>query len=336
MRGAQGQIGCVVYNKRRGTYNFIWWQNRRRRSKLLGSVLDFRTREEAELAAEPIRKLLRAPQHRVPTVSELVEQCRVEKMPERPSTKRGYETYLKNHIVPRWGNVAITDMKPRAVELWLGTLQLAPKSKVHIRGLLRLLWDYAMYSEAVPVHRNPMELVRIKAASRPVRLTRSLTVEQFHKLLDAIGDEPRWRTMLLIAVSFGLRISEVLGLKWKDVDWLNKTVTIERGVVKQIVGDVKSRGSARKMSCAEELIELLSRWKQESQFTNHEDWIFASPFKLGRQPLCYTLVWKRLSEGAVSAGIGHVSSHVFSPYIPHVAGFGWHSGWGATAINAAC
>jgi len=99
---------------------------------------------------------------------------------------------------------------------------------------------------------------------------------------------------------------------------------------------VKSRGSARKMSCAEELIELLSRWKQESQFTNHEDWIFASPFKLGRQPLCYTLVWKRLSEGAVSAGIGHVSSHVFSPYIPHVAGFGWHSGWGATAINAAC
>jgi integrase len=49
--------------------------------------------------------------------------------------------------------------------------------------------------------------------------------------------------MLLVAVSFGLRISEVLGLKWKDLDWLRKTISIERGVVKQIVGDVKSNCS---------------------------------------------------------------------------------------------
>lgn len=237
-------FGSVVYNKAKATYNFIWSEDGNRRSKLLRSILQLRNRAEAERAAESLRKLLRTPRQPVPTVRELVEQYRIEKMPERPRTKRGYERYLKNHIVPKWGDVPITDVKARPVELWLATLELAPKSKVHVRGVPWLLWEYAMYLEAVPVERNPMELVRIKHASRPVRRTRSLTVEQFQQLLEAIADDPRWRTMLLIAVSFGLRISEVLGLKWKDVDWLNKTVTIERGAVKQIVGDVKSRGSA--------------------------------------------------------------------------------------------
>jgi integrase len=51
-------------------------------------------------------------------------------------------------------------------------------------------------------------------------------VEQFQKLLESIGNDPCWRTMLLIAVSFGLRISEVLGLKWKDVDWLARSALI--------------------------------------------------------------------------------------------------------------
>jgi integrase len=110
---------------------------------------------------------------------------------------------------------------------------------------------------------------------------------------------------------FGLRISETLGLKWKDVDWLNKTIRIERGVVKQIVDDVKSSYSATTMTIADDLLSVLQQWKQTTQFFAPEDWVFASPAKLGRQPLSYTLVWETLSSAAKRAGIGHVSSHMF-------------------------
>jgi integrase len=48
--------------------------------------------------------------------------------------------------------------------------------------------------------------------------------------METLGEDVCSRTMLLLAVSFGLRISEVLGSKWKDVDWLAKTIRIERGV----------------------------------------------------------------------------------------------------------
>ena len=83
----------------------------------------------------------------------------------------------------------------------------------------------------------------------------------------------------------------MLGLKWNDVDWLGKTASIRRGVVKAIVDDVKSRHSARNMACADELLDILKAWKQAAQFADAEDWILVSPVKLGLMPLGYTLVW---------------------------------------------
>jgi len=52
-------------------------------------------------------------------VAALVEQYRAEKMPKRYNTASGYESWLKCHVVPRWGAHAITDVQPRAVEMWL-------------------------------------------------------------------------------------------------------------------------------------------------------------------------------------------------------------------------
>jgi hypothetical protein len=64
------------------------------------------------------------------------------------------------------GRGNITAVQPRPVELWLRTLPLSPKSKVHIRGLLRALWEYSMWRGEIPTQRNPMELVTIKGATK--------------------------------------------------------------------------------------------------------------------------------------------------------------------------
>jgi integrase len=301
-----------VLDKRIKTWNFIWWEDGRRRSKTIGSIRQFPTKACAWQAAKSLTSLVQIRvREQVLTVETLVEQYRAEKMPQRNSTRRGYESWLKNHILPRWAELPLTEMQARPVELWLQTLPVAPKSKLHIRGVLSILWDYAMWRGDVATQRNPMELVSVKGATKRVRKARSLTVEQFHVLVATLGDDICWRTILLVAVSFGLRISEVLGLKWKDVDWLGKTLRIERGVVKQIVDDVKSSHSASTMVMADDLLEVFKRWRQVTQFSGAEDWIFASPVKLGRQPLSYTHVWETLTAAAAQAGIGHVSFHTF-------------------------
>lgn len=232
-------------------------------------------------------------------------------MPKRASTRRGYNIWLDNHVLPKWGASPISALQARPVELRLRTLGLSAKSKLHIRGMLSILWDYAMWRGDIATRRNPMELVSIKGGNRRSRKPRSLTSVEFRALLRVLDDDVCCHTMLIVAVSFGLRISEVLGLKWKDVDFLNKTLHVERGVVKQIVDDVKSSNSAGTMAIADEVLSEIVRWKQSTQFGEPEDWVFASLAKVGRQPLSYTFVWETLDHAAKAAGLAHVSSHTF-------------------------
>lgn len=304
--------GSVVFNRLRQTWNFLWVENGHHKSRKLGTPAELPNRPEALRKAEQLRSDLRLQAERkVITVQQLIEQYRQERMPTRASTKRGYDAWLRNHILPHWGEHPLTDLQARPIELWLQTLPLAPKSKLHIRDRISALWDYAMWADMMPMQRNPMELVTIKGVSKRTEKPRSLEDAEFQALLKVLGDDICWRTMVVLAISLGPRISEVFGLQWRDVDWLGKTISIRRGVVKQIVDDVKTGDSAKPLPLADEVIDLLKTWKQVTQFSAPEDWIFASPYKLGRQPLSYTYVWETLDDAAKRAGIGHVSSHCF-------------------------
>ncbi len=305
---AQKPKGSVVFNRARATWNFLWVESGQRKSRKLGTVAELPTRNDAVRKAEVLRRSLRLISERsVPTVYQLVEQYRMEKMPLRASTRRGYEGCLKNYILPRWGESVLTELQARPAELWLQSLKLSPKSRVHIRGLLSQLWDFAMWCGSVPTERNPISLVTVRGATKRTRKPCSLTVQEFHKLLDRFKDDVCFRTMLLLSVSFGLRISELLALKWRDIDWLNKTLRIERGIVRQTLDEVKTVCSARALSVADELLETLKVWRQSTEFAAADDWLFASPAKLGRQPFSYTHVLSTIGEAASKAGIPHVS-----------------------------
>lgn len=121
--------------------------------------------------------------------------------------------------------------------------------------LLGILWDFAMWSEAVPVQRNPIELVTVKGASKRTRQPRSLTVEQFQKFVARL-DEP-FRVVALTCVCLGLRISECLALRWSDVDWLHGRLRVERGIVRQCVDEVKTAESRKDVTLDAELLTVL-------------------------------------------------------------------------------
>jgi len=151
-----------------------------------------------------------------------------------------------------------------------------------------------------------MELVTVKNGTKRRRQPRSLTVEKFQKLVGKL-EEPV-RTIALVCVCFGLRISECLALKWADVDWLNAKLRVERAIVRQRVGDVKTVYSGRLMSIDSGMLEVLKCWRQSTQFSGDSDWVFASPVKLGRLPVSYPWVWK------VFQGAG------FEPFVKELRG----------------
>jgi len=147
-------------------------------------------------------------------------------MPTRYSTRRGYESWLSNYILPKWGEVSLNDVQARPVELWLQSLQLSPTSSLHIRGLLRVLWDHALWRGSVPTVRNPMELVSVRGATQRLRKPRNLSTEQFQSLLGQFSNNECFRTFVLLAAdSVATYLFLVLGVPHAAV-WSTIVMTV--------------------------------------------------------------------------------------------------------------
>jgi integrase len=310
-RAARHKTGSVVFDKRRKTWNFLWWEDGKRRSKQIGTLKEFPTKGAAWSVAQGFQSR----EHELPqpklaggeTMRTVAERYQQDRLPSRHSTARMYRSWLRNHILPRWGDEPVHAIEPRAIELWLRELTLSPKSKAHIRGILHLLMEYAMWSGALEISRNPIDLVVVKGATKRTRQPRSLTVDEFRKFVKHL-EEP-FRTMALLSVCFGMRVSECLALKWSDVDWLNGKLRIERAIVRQQVDDVKTVYSQKQMSIDPDLLARLKVWKQATEFRADGDWLFASPVQLGRLPWSYPHILRRFHKAAGSAGIGKVPTH---------------------------
>jgi len=308
---ARNRSGSIGLDTRIKTWHFFFWENGKRRSKRIGTLSQFPTKASAWRAAKPLRDAVENPTQvstsAAPTVNTLVEQYRAEKMPTRYSTRRSYEAWLRNHIVPKFGQCALSDVQARPAELWLESLSLTPRSRAAVRGLLRILWEFAMWRGDVPTQRNPMELVTIKGASKRTRKPRSLTVDEFQRFVQHLG-EP-FHAIALVCVCFGLRISEALALRWSDVDWFKGKLNVQRGIVRQRIDDVKTETSHKAVTVTQTMIEALKQWKQTTQFSAQEDWIFASPSQLGRFPWSADSVNDAYKKAASAAMVAHVSTH---------------------------
>jgi integrase len=230
-----------------------------------------------------------------------------------------YAANLRNHILPRWGEVPIASLlQPYEIELWLQELKLGAKTRNHLKSLLSILIDRAMLWGYIPVSRNPLRgsgrgdrgLITIRGASkRKKRMGRILSFEEFDTLLRNLPDEP-WRTMLLFGFGVGGRFWEVVAMKWSDIDWTgNQPFTFNRSLVLNHVDEVKTSTSGDPVPLCAELIDVLRSWREKTLWNAATDWVFASPFSGGEMPYSYCAFWRKLSAAAKAAGLGHLTSH---------------------------
>jgi integrase len=157
-----------------------------------------------------------------------------------------------------------------------------------------------------------MSLVRVKNGSKRKREPTILSVDEFQKLLEHIP-EP-FRTMCVIAMCMGLRVSEILGLKWCDVDWDRMQLEIRQAYVYGKPGDVKTHGSQRCMPLHSSLAEMLRRHQLRCVSPrNEEGWIFANP-DTGKPFWPGRIQENWLVPAAKKAGLGRIGWHTFRHY----------------------
>ena len=254
----------------------------------------------------------------------LLDRYLLEELPDlRHSTASAYRSYAENHIRPKWSDYGISDIKPFAVEEWLKKLDLAAKSKGQIRTIMRSLFNSAMRWELIQLGENPMKLVRVRGISKREREPRVLTLAEFQSLLRYIEDEP-FRTMVLLDIATGLRASELLALKWCDVNWSELTLSVRRAIVDDVTDDVKTKSSKAGLPLDPDLGELLLAWKSATEFNRDEDWVFASPFHGGEKPYrAWGVQQWRIRPAAVLAGLGkgvgwHTFRHTFRTLLDEI------------------
>jgi hypothetical protein len=114
MRAQRRALGCVRYDMRRGTWNYLFYDHGKRRSKLIGTKRQYPTKAAAWKAVGAIHKMPQ--QINGETVRDVSTRYQAERMPTRLCTARVYRSFLNNHVLPKWGDTLIRDVQPRPVE----------------------------------------------------------------------------------------------------------------------------------------------------------------------------------------------------------------------------
>jgi integrase len=281
MRQRRYQNGCLFKEKRKAGPD-VWVFRHRdgqvNRKEIIGTVERYTNRKAAIQACEPLRTNINRETRSPRTVGDLSAHYSKHELPKKtPYTQEVYGGYLKTWILPEWGGHSLS-LRTVDVEVWLDTLPLANGTRSKLRNLMHVLFNHAMRWEFFD--RNPITLVRQSA--KRIHAPDVLTIEEIGKLLVELR-EP-WRTAIYLAVTTGLRVSELLALKWGDVNSATGEIFLSRGIVRQYIGEMKTEASRKPVPMDTGLAAVLTRWREIAPYNQDGDYIFASPDKHGTQP----------------------------------------------------
>lgn len=146
----------------------------------------------------------------------------------RPKTADQYKQIVNQHINPELGLIKIKDLMPRQIQaLYSKKLEggTSPRTVLLIHAVLRRALNQAVRMGMIG--RNPaMAVTRPKFQRKEMKV---LSDSQVRTLL-SVTEGDRFEAVFWLAVTTGLRLGELVGLKWADLDWPNRRLRIQRQV----------------------------------------------------------------------------------------------------------
>lgn len=301
-------------------YEYDLLGERVQRALTLATLEECPTKAAAERKAEPLRRRLNESRERA-YFRDLADRYLLKAMPRRADTAATVRTNIAR-LRERWDDERLDWMctHPAEIEEWLRSIQskatrkgaprpLANATRVSIRARLRRMFKMAMKWQMIPLQNNPISLVELNdlpVELRRVRTRQVLTVAQYEKILSDLP--PHVWTMTQIAWYTGMRISEILGLRWESVDLDGGWFHIVRASVRAVIDAPKSVDSIRKVPIAPELGRILRAWLELQPCV--EGWLFGNV--LTKKPYTSESLRKRWLEPAgEKEGIDRLGWHHF-------------------------
>lgn len=191
----------------------------------------------------------------------------------RESTMYSYKRALNARIMPTFEKKDVKDIKPVHIHGYYQALKKQGMSKRYISYIGTILGS--IFKKGVQlelIHKNPVE--NVAKPKMPKNKQKSWTVEQTLQFLEVAKLRANYYLAYLLAFQTGMRIGEVLGLHWDDVDFYNKmihvqhTITLNEG--SYVIGPVKTESSDRFIPISDSLVKELQQHKEHSDYTSKD------------------------------------------------------------------
>ncbi|HZQ82466.1 MAG TPA: tyrosine-type recombinase/integrase [Gaiellaceae bacterium] len=231
----------------------------------------------------------------------------------RPRSAETFDAIYRIHIEPRFGSTKVRELDKFVIQTWLGNLkrrdgrdgELATGTRRLIHATLEMLLRHAV--EMGVIASVPKIDRKMKPKASEGR-TRVLTDDELYLLISAAETRPWLQDVIRVAVAQGLRLGEVCGLKWTDVDFVANTITVQHNLGRDgNIGPTKG-GRADVIDLMPQAREVLVRLKLASGgadlvFTNRD----GNPRQLRDVQRGFALAVQRagLKEGVVFHTLRH-------------------------------
>lgn len=148
----------------------------------------------------------------------------------RERTYLDYKDRVRLYITPAIGNIRLDMLKPEQIQTLYNDMldrNLSSRTVRYTHTILRNSLQQAVKWNKI--YRNPADLVDLPSQNK--REMQALTPEQASKLMEVTVFSP-WKAFYSLLLDSGMRPGEALGLKWNDIDFPNKRVTINRALTR--------------------------------------------------------------------------------------------------------
>ncbi len=186
------------------------------------------------------------------------------------STLQDYSSIIYHHLIPTFGDLPIAELTASKVKEWLSELNCSNKRKSNILIPLRQMFDELYHDETID--KNPLQ--RVKNLPNKTREPEPFTQEEIIKILNELTGQAK--NLIQFAFYSGLRSSEMIALRWQDIDFENNRIFVRHAYVRGQLKDTKTRSGKREVILQPQSKEALLHQQTFTKQTNKT--VFHDPY----------------------------------------------------------
>ena len=227
LKNANGQ-GTVYFSKSRNRYIAQFYDiKNKRRTKICRRQSDAQTWLDEQKRVRHYGQSTYTPNPNMKISEFLTQWVEHRKNSIAPETYRNYKSTIDNRINPAIGDVKTKDLTAQAVESLIGDLIREGYKPGTIKGVYAVLRAAFRYAVRMgDLNTNP--IAKVSAPSSQSITIKHIPKSDFEKIYRAASLHPYLHARVEVGMMMGLRPGEVRGLRWTDINWDERNLTIER------------------------------------------------------------------------------------------------------------